>query len=623
MSQRTHEPAGNSALSFRLLVGSREAPLAMPLPLGRVVTVGSDPSCELRFAHPTLAPRHAQIEARLDAVAVRDLEGSSGTWVEERKVGHPRLARAGERLRFGAVEALLVGVPLAEDAQRAKALASLLHPDIWSISVPRLAAIEETEFTEILAAELRKAPWLAISLAAHGLLFLFAWLALALPERTVPEPPQPLRFSSTPIEEAHDGVEELLTEERIEAEAPQEEASAEPPSESSAEPPDEQLEVEDPTSGSFEAPGVGRSPVGEFGEPRLGPGTRRGRGRDRGLEGLLGDEKLRGTLRSMRQNGLEVVMVFDSTGSMGGILDQAKKRMDEMISVLETLVPGVRVGLVTYRDRGPSEEYTTRECPLTRSRYRLRDFIEGVSAGGGDDIPEAVLDGLDAARKMEWSKSAFRFVAVIGDAPPHAKDRTKVKNLVRRFAREHGMTSIISSIYTGGGFARDQEAIEAFREIAAEGGGVFVELEQQERILREIVALVFGRQFESGLADIYRHVESLQRLGEDERRWIQDLDISAMIDRGLVPTRQRSIAPEVVDSLIGMGRSSVKRREVIETTIQLLQSGDLSEETLWAARWILRRISEGEIDFDPNASTSRRIQELKRLRPRALDKGGR
>ncbi|MBK9384212.1 MAG: FHA domain-containing protein [Planctomycetes bacterium] len=623
MSQRTHEPAGNSALSFRLLVGSREAPLAMPLPLGRVVTVGSDPSCELRFAHPTLAARHAQIEARLDAIAVRDLEGSSGTWVAERKVGHPRLAYAGDRLRFGAVEALLVGVPLAEDAQRSKALASLLHPDIWSISVPRLAEIESAEFAEVLAAELRKAPWLAISLAAHGLLFLFAWLALALPERTVPEPPQPLRFSSSPIDEAHDGVDELVTEEQIEAEAPQESASEEPPSESSAEPPEEELLVEEPSSGGYDAPGVGRSPVGEFGEPRLGPGNRRGRGRDRGLEGLLGDEKLRGTLRSMRQNGLEVVMVFDSTGSMGGILDQAKQRMDEMISVLEILVPGVRVGLVTYRDRG-KEEYTTRECPLTRSRYRLRDFIEGVSAGGGDDIPEAVLDGLDAAfRKMDWSSSAFRFVAVIGDAPPHERDRPKVKNIVRRFAREHGMTSMVSSIYTGGGFARDEEAIESFREIAAEGGGVFVELAQQERVLREIVALVFGRQFENGLADLYRHVEALQRLGDDERRWIQDLDISAMIERGLVPTRQRAIAPEVVDSLIGMGRSSVKRREVIETTIQLLHGSELSEETLWAARWILRRISDGEIDFDPNAPTSRRIQELKRLRPRALESGGR
>ena len=277
------------------------------------------------------------------------------------------------------------------------------------------------------------------------------------------------------------------------------------------------------------------------------------------MEGLLGDEKVRGTLRSMRQNGLEVVMVFDSTGSMGGILDQAKQRMDEMISVLEILVPGVRVGLVTYRDRG-REEYVTRECPLTRSRYRLRDFIDGVSAGGGDDIPEAVLDGVKVAfSDMEWSKSAFRFVTVIGDAPPHKGDRTKVKNLVRRFAREHGMTSMVSTIYTGGGFARDQEAIDAFREIADEGGGVFVELEQQERVLREIVAMVFGRQFESGLADLYRHVQSLQRLGDTERRWIQDLDISSMVEEGLIPTRQRSIAPEVVDSLIGMGRSSVKR----------------------------------------------------------------
>lgn len=623
MSQRTTETPGPSAQSFRLLVGSREAPLAIPLPLGRVVTLGSAPDCELRLTHPSLASRHAQLEARLDGVAVRDLGSTGGTWIEEKRIGHPRLARASDHLRFGEVGALLVGVPLAEDPERSKALAALLHRDIWSISVPRLAEVEDAPFVELLAAELRRAPWLAISLAAHALVLLTAWLAFAMPPRRVPEPPRPLLASLARIDQAQDGVEELLVEEEIEAQAPEEMANEEPQHEPSAEPPLEEPQVEPPSQPAFDAPGLGRSPIGEFDAPRLGPGTKRGRGRDRGLEGLIGDEKMRGTLRSMRQNGLEVVMVFDSTGSMGGILDQAKARMDEMISVLEILVPGVRVGLVTYRDHG-KEEYLTRECPLTRSRYRLRDFIEGVGAGGGDDIPEAVLDGLDVAcRKMEWSRSAFRFVTVIGDAPPHARDRAKIRSIVRRFTREHGMTSIVCAMYTGGGFARDQEAIGAFREIAAEGGGIYVELEQQERVLREILAMVFGRQFESGLADLYRHVETQRRLGDIERRWIQELDIDAMVQEGLVPTRLRRIAPEVVEALIGMGRSSVKRREVLQNTVQLLEREDLGEETLWAARWILRRVTDGEIDFDPLAPPARRLQEIRRLKPRALDHGGR
>lgn len=52
-------------------------------------------------------------------------------------------------------------------------------------------------------------------------------------------------------------------------------------------------------------------------------------------------------------------------------------------------------------------------------------FINGVSAAGGGDGPEAVLDGLyDSIYKVGWRKDSLRFIFHIADAPPHGKEYT-------------------------------------------------------------------------------------------------------------------------------------------------------------------------------------------------------
>lgn len=45
-----------------------------------------------------------------------------------------------------------------------------------------------------------------------------------------------------------------------------------------------------------------------------------------------------------------------------------------------------------------------------------------MTADGGGDGPEAVLDGLHLSSLLHWEQSKEKFMFVIGDAPPHGKD---------------------------------------------------------------------------------------------------------------------------------------------------------------------------------------------------------
>src|SRR5947208_1555299 len=54
---------------------------------------------------------------------------------------------------------------------------------------------------------------------------------------------------------------------------------------------------------------------------------------------------------SLRKVGLDVAIVVDSTGSMQNVIDDLKRRMDDLAATMQRLVPTARVGAVTYRDR--------------------------------------------------------------------------------------------------------------------------------------------------------------------------------------------------------------------------------------------------------------------------------
>ena len=120
-------------------------------------------------------------------------------------------------------------------------------------------------------------------------------------------------------------------------------------------------------------------------------------------------------------NEVDLAFVVDTTGSMGGLIDAAKRRMVEMVEAL-TRAAAVRLnlGVVEYRDHPPQDRLVYRVHDLTANLPAARATIDGLAADGGGDLPEAVLDGvLAACRELRWRPHARRLAVLVGDAPPH------------------------------------------------------------------------------------------------------------------------------------------------------------------------------------------------------------
>lgn len=123
---------------------------------------------------------------------------------------------------------------------------------------------------------------------------------------------------------------------------------------------------------------------------------------------------------------VDVVFVFDATGSMGDELRYLQAEMKDVIARAKDATGGlnIRTGAVVYRDHG--DEYITRISRLTEDIKTTQAFIDKQSANGGGDYPEAVPEALMAALNSSgWDADArARVTFIILDAPCHQDSAT-------------------------------------------------------------------------------------------------------------------------------------------------------------------------------------------------------
>jgi hypothetical protein len=173
---------------------------------------------------------------------------------------------------------------------------------------------------------------------------------------------------------------------------------------------------------------------------------------------------------------VEVGFVLDTTGSMGPLIEGAKRKIWSIATAIVDANPDaeIRMGLVAYRDIG--DEYVTKVFNLTTDIQDLYANLLELRARGGGDWPESVNEALEVGiTKLSWTQgsSICRILFLVGDAPPHmdyAQD-TKYPDVIR-MARDRGI--IVNAVQAGG--ARDTERV--WREIAQRGDGRFIPIPQ-------------------------------------------------------------------------------------------------------------------------------------------------
>jgi hypothetical protein len=173
---------------------------------------------------------------------------------------------------------------------------------------------------------------------------------------------------------------------------------------------------------------------------------------------------------------VEVTFVLDSTGSMGGLIEGAKQKIWSIANsiVSQKPTPEVRIGLLTYRDRG--DEYVTRKFDLTDDIDAVFKNLQTITAEGGGDDPESVNQALhEAVTGMSWTgdRKVLKIIFLVGDYPPHMDYADDVKYPATcRDAVKRGL--IIDTVQCG----EVSETTAVWREIARLSEGSYVALAQ-------------------------------------------------------------------------------------------------------------------------------------------------
>jgi hypothetical protein len=146
---------------------------------------------------------------------------------------------------------------------------------------------------------------------------------------------------------------------------------------------------------------------------------------------------------------VQVCFLMDATGSMA---DEIQQLQDVIFSIYSRITalptrPLVEFSIVSYRDK--KDVYLVRGTPFTGSIDDFQVALGNVTASGGGDYPEDVEAGfafcLDSLR---WKSEAVKFIFLVGDAPPHLKEKERNYLALARQCRENGI--MISPIGASG-----------------------------------------------------------------------------------------------------------------------------------------------------------------------------
>jgi len=211
----------------------------------------------------------------------------------------------------------------------------------------------------------------------------------------------------------------------------------------------------------------------------------------------------------LRGKGLDVVVVLDATNSMAPYINQAKRRLHEILNVVTGLVPNARLGVVAYKDYG--DDYgpqAVRIRKISPDAKAVRTFIDNVVAGGGGDEPEPINEALAAAtsfRTLGWGRGRKWVIILVGDSSIHASGRSRAFELARNFAgRSKGTINVIDVGGTGAqGVARNTIQPDLKR-IAEHGKGSAFFLKDEKLFWRYLIVSVFGKRFEQDVDVIIR-----------------------------------------------------------------------------------------------------------------------
>jgi hypothetical protein len=255
---------------------------------------------------------------------------------------------------------------------------------------------------------------------------------------------------------------------------------------------------------------------------------------------------------------IDVVFAVDTTGSMGGLLEGAKRTVWSIASHIKDIdqQADLHVGLVAYRDLG--DDYVTKDFALTGDLDAMFAELSSYYAGGGGDTPEDVDAALyDAVHKMQWRDGAKKMIFLVGDAPPASRGEVPHFEDTVKVAAEQQI--VINTIRCGG----DGDTARAWQQIAMVGHGEFSTIAEDGGVQQ------IATPYDDKLAEIGRKMDEttvvygdsgVRRAYEGKMAVAAAAPVAAKADRAgyLAKGGGAAPAPEDIVGAVASGSASVE-----------------------------------------------------------------
>ncbi len=217
---------------------------------------------------------------------------------------------------------------------------------------------------------------------------------------------------------------------------------------------------------------------------------------------------------------LQLLIIFDTTGSMYSCLVRVRRYIDELCGQLFSDLGNVQIAVMAvgdYCDRNLT--YVTLNTPLTTNARTVSEFITKVSATGGGDSDEAYELALFEGLKLNWDNdpNTVKLVLFVSDDVPHrVGQRTggvTVKHDWREQVREYAKRDIrIAAVQCLG----NRYANEFYRTMAEATGGYHLELGQFEELHELILGLCYAQESQEKFSEFTRVVEARKPLSRSQ-----------------------------------------------------------------------------------------------------------
>lgn len=188
-------------------------------------------------------------------------------------------------------------------------------------------------------------------------------------------------------------------------------------------------------------------------------------------------------------DSIEILVSFDTTGSMYPCLTQVRRVVQDMAKRLFAEIPNLRMGVISHGDYCDGKNVLSKH-ELSTNVSSICKFVQTAPATGGGDCPECYELVLHEARSFKWTHGKSKVLVLIGDDVPHEPDypdnkkrldwRNEIANLRTMGVQVYGVQAL-----------NRRHATKFYREIASGTDGLHLNLDQFANVIELIFAICF------------------------------------------------------------------------------------------------------------------------------------